>query len=451
MICLFILLQLRPELEKYMEKNKHMDLDARYLIQHGLDKKQSFKAIAAVTGKDCTTISKEVRNHFLFLRKGAPYYPFNDCANRSHCMHQGDLCPECTINSHRKCCHCSVICSSLCHDYQKEVCVLLNKPPYVCNGCSKLNRCTLEKHMYDAIAAQKEYTSVLSESRSGLNLTENEIQELDSVISPLMKAGQSLHHIIVNNSDRINCCEKSAYAYLDCGIFSARNIDAPRKVHFRPRKNKSIPVKVDRSCRINRSYQAYLHFLEEHPGINVVELDSVEGVKGGAVLLTVHFVRQKFQLAFRRNHNDSRSVTDIFHGLYRLFGKEKYKELFPVLLADNGTEFSDPAALEFNEEGEQVSHVFYCDPSAPAQKGSCEVNHEFIRRIIPKGVDISLYSQEQITLMMSHINSYSRPDLGDKSPYSLFRFYFGSTVTDRLGIQFIRPNDIILRPQLLKH
>ena len=45
-----------------------------------------------------------------------------------------------------------------------------------------------------------------------------------------------------------------------------------------------------------------------------------------------------------------------------------------------------------------------------------------IRRIIPKGTDLGNYSQEQINLMMSHINSYTRPSLGDKSPYDLFAF-----------------------------
>ena len=90
--------------------------------------------------------------------------------------------------------------------------------------------------------------------------------------------------------------------------------------------------------------------------------------------------------------------------------------LFPVCLADNGSEFSDPKKIEFDANGNQRTHVFYCDASAPYQKGSCEVRHEMIRRIIPKHTDISLYSQEQILLMMCHINSYGRGTLGNKSP-----------------------------------
>ena len=84
-------------------KNKHLVLDDRYDIQHGLDASLSFKAIGAAIGKDCTTVSKEVRAHIIFVKKGAPYRPFNDCANRSHCIYSGDACDECSRKNKKKC------------------------------------------------------------------------------------------------------------------------------------------------------------------------------------------------------------------------------------------------------------------------------------------------------------------------------------------------------------
>lgn len=59
-----------------MKKNKHLTLDERIDIQNDLNKNLSFKAIGAHLGKDCTTISKEIRNHILFAKKGAPYRKF---------------------------------------------------------------------------------------------------------------------------------------------------------------------------------------------------------------------------------------------------------------------------------------------------------------------------------------------------------------------------------------
>jgi len=292
---------------------------------------------------------------------------------------------------------------------------------------------------------------VRSESRSGFNLTEDELKQLDSTISPLLKNGQSLHHILSNNQDSISICEKTAYIYADSGLFSAKNIDMPRKVRFRPRKKKSKELKVDKACRIGRTYEDFEKFHTENPSIPVTELDSVEGKKGCAVLLTIHFVLPKLQLAFIRKSNDSKSVTDIFNHLYEVLKEDNYRRVLPLCLADNGTEFSNPSDIECDEDGVIRSYVFYCDPSSPGQKGACENNHEFIRRIIPKGVDIGRYTQEDINLMMDHINSYGRPELGDKSPYEMFEFYYGREILDLLGIHKIPANKIILKPELLNN
>lgn len=429
-----------------MSKNKHLTLDNRYDIMHSLEENKSFKEIGRLIGKDCTTISKEIKGHIIFEKKGAPYRPFNDCVHRTHCGINYKLCNDCSVN--RKCATCGK-CTSICELYEKENCSRLSKSPYVCNGCPDKSKCTLEKHMYDAHKAHQEYLDVLSESRSGFNLSEKEVKEMDSVISPLLKNGQSLHHIMIHNADSIPCCEKTAYVYVNNNLFDARNIDMPRTVRFRPRRKKSVELKVDKKCRIGRSYEDFKAFVAANPSLPIVELDSVEGVKGGAVLLTIHFVRQKLQLAFYRDSNTSQSVTDIFQHLYTVLGDETYKKLFPVLLADNGTEFSNPTALEFDEQGNRLSHVFYCNPSAPNEKGACEVNHEFIRRVIPKGVDIGQYSKDQIHMMMDHINSYSRPELGDKTPYEMFDFYYGKDVLDLLEVSRISPNEIILKPSLL--
>lgn len=89
-------------------------------------------------------------------------------------------------------------------------------------------------------------------------------------------------------------------------------------------------------------------------------------------------------LAFLRDYNDSQSVIDIFNRLYLELRPDRFMELFKVCLADNGSEFSNPSAIEFDDQCNRRTFVFYCDPSAPYQKGSAERNHEFIRCFIPK-------------------------------------------------------------------
>lgn len=71
-----------------------------------------------------------------------------------------------------------------------------------------------------------------------------------------------------------------AYVYVANNLFDARNSDMPRVVRFKPRKKKSVDLKVDKKCRIGRTYEDYKKFMQGHPSLPVVELDSVEGQKG---------------------------------------------------------------------------------------------------------------------------------------------------------------------------
>ena len=202
-----------------MNKNKHLVLDERYVIENSLNKNMSFKAIGRLILKDCTTVSKEVKSHIVFEKKGAPYKPFNDCLNRKNCSHYGDVCCSCKRHKSRNQCSFCGRCTTSCADYCKEKCPKLSKAPYVCNGCDLLHSCTLEKRFYKALTAQKEYELVRSESRSGFNLCEEELKQLDSVISPLLKNGQSIHHILANNQDKISCCEKQLISMLIMAFF----------------------------------------------------------------------------------------------------------------------------------------------------------------------------------------------------------------------------------------
>lgn len=107
--------------------------------------------------------------------------------------------------------------------------------------------------------------------------------------------------------------------------------------------------------------------------------------------------------AFLRNHDASQSVIDIFEQLYFELRPDRFCTLFKVRLADNGTEFSSPKAIGYDHLGNLRTHIFYCDPSAS-------------------------YSQEDICLMMDHINFYSRESLGLNAPYDVFSFLYGQEI-----------------------
>lgn len=427
-----------------MKKHTHLSLDERIVIAQLLKIASPFKAIARELGRDPSTISKEVRAHRTPKKSGAFGKAFNNCSHRFSCDCRR-LCPGCKNN--RYCWTCGK-CISICPDYKEQKCSLLSSPPYVCNGCQNLHSCTLEKWFYRAQSAQEEYKSLLSEAREGISLSQEEIRHLDSIISPLLLKGQSLNHIFQNHGDSIMVSESTLYRLIDYNLFTARNLDLPRRTRFSKRKCRKNR-KIDKQCRTGRTYLDYLAYMQEHPDLPITQIDSVEGVKGGKVLLTIHFVQAEFMAAFLRDTNDSQSVIDIFDRLYLELRCDIFLSLMPVLLADNGSEFSNPSRIESDTQGNRRTHLFYCDPASPGQKGSAERNHELIRLVVPKGKPLDSYTQDDISLMMSHINSYCRPSLGNKTPYDMMCFLYGERIPELFGIHKIDPDDVTLRPSLL--
>ncbi|MDR3165189.1 MAG: hypothetical protein LBU13_06390 [Synergistaceae bacterium] len=289
-------------------------------------------------------------------------------------------------------------------------------------------QCVLRKQYYIHKKAHEVYREKLVESRTEANITEEELMALDQLVSPLIQRGQSVHHITVNNPDQFNVSEKSIYRYADGALRKARNVDMPRVCRLKPRKSKPVEHKVDNACRIGRNYPDFGKFME-HSGVSAVEMDSVIGRIGGKVLLILMFKSCDFMLAFIGAHNTSQSVIDIFDELYRLLGADSFRRLFPVILTDNRSEFSNPKLLEFDALGYSRTNIFYCDPNASFQKTNVELNHEFIRRILPKGTSFDEFTQTDIDKMMSYINSYSKEKLNDKSPFEMFDFLYGFMIS----------------------
>ena len=429
---------------------KFFTYEERLELQKFLKESLSFKEISRRLSKSPTTISREVRKYSSEIATGYPGFPYNACKNRFHCRKRNICGKDCTRKSGIYCKLCTS-CNINCSEFLEEICTARFRVPYVCNGCDTLGKCTLIKNIYDAEHAHIKAHKTISESRSGLCISEDEIARLNAIISPLAQKGQSVHQIYATHKDELMCSEKTIYNYIDACLFNVRNIDLPRKVRFRERYKKP-EFKVDKGCRIGRNYDDFNAFLDKNPDISVVQMDSVIGSRGGKCLLTIHFVDTSLMLAFIRDANTSQSVIDIFNILEDDIGNEIFKRLFPVILTDNGSEFSNPKAIEYGAEkyGGLRTRIFYCDAGRPYQKGAIEVNHELIRRVLPKGISFNHLEQGDINLMMNHINSYKRKKLNNRTPYETFSFYHGEEVLHKLGCSPVAAGDIMLKPALLK-
>lgn len=244
-----------------------MTLSDRIYIEQALSNHDSFKDIAAVLKKDPSTISKEIRKHRR-PKDGSHYHLKNNCALLSPATAAVYVMANFAIifaNAAKP-----VTAQSIARISSLIFVLKLKKPPYVCNGCSN-HACRHDKFFYRAKDADTSYEQTKHECRQGINLTPEERAALDELVAPLILNGQTMDHIFTEHKEEIPCSERTLYRYIDSGILSVRNIDLPRKVKYKPRRQSDTSEKLTRECTIGRTYTDFLEYLEQYPETNVVE------------------------------------------------------------------------------------------------------------------------------------------------------------------------------------
>ena len=428
---------------------KHLTLESRITIEKELDAGTSLRQIAAQLGKDPSTVSKEIRKH----RTEHPHNSFNEprnkCAKAASCKKK-HICELYAPVCKSQCRYCPQ-CNRVCPDFQprRYHCEKLDKAPFVCNGCAKKCGCRLDKAFYKAVTANRQYRTVLVEARAGINISEEALLRLDELVSPLIRQGQS-PFMILQNHPEINLSEKTLYNYIDSGALSVKNLDLPKKVIYKLRSVHGTEID-DSGVFESRTYKDYQAFMTEYPDTRVTEMDTVVGCKGSRkVLLTFHFTTCAFMMAFLLDSKESEHVEAVFDAMDEAIGTFLFASVFPLILTDRGGEFKHPDALECSRTNTIRTSIYYCDPMCSWQKPHCEKNHEYIRKIRPKGASFDDLTQADVRLMMSHINSSPRASLGGLSPFTLAKLMLPKELLDFFALEEIEPDKIILTPDLLK-
>lgn len=424
----------------------HLTLQERAIIEDSLNRKESFYSIAKRLGRSTSTISREVKNRRTIEGKrihDCLYY--KDCAKHNACgkMDCRRLCKNCKG------------CQKYCGDYVQAFCERIANPPYVCNGCyhakkyCQHNSCQYQGAFYRANDAQEIYDEILVGSRDGFDLTLGEINEIDRLVSPMVLNGCSIYHIVNTLGDKLSISESTVRRLINSQELTARNIDLRDKVKRRERKHRNSPVRISVN-KIGHLYSDFLSYME-HNDCSIVEMDCVEGSKEDkCALLTLHFKELHFQIAIILEKHDSENVVKALDKIELSLGTDLFREIFPIILTDNGHEFTDISGMEKSIVGEKRTKIFFCEPNRSDEKGSCENNHKYLRYIIPKGTSIDHLMQDDINLVMNHINSFKRKSLYGKSPYEVASKILPEDFFIFLGLYPIAPEDVILTPKLLK-
>ena len=418
-------------------KNLHLTVQERIIIEKGIENGSTKAAIALTIGKDKSTVGKEIKKHRELVHKSS--YKIN-CANMKNCSHN-HVCDNCA-------------------DFKPFTCNRRDRSPGACNGCSKYTHCRYDKYRYKADFSHKKYREDLVDSRTGINMSYEECKAMADIIVPLIKAGHSPYHIVTNHPE-LNISEKTLYNYIENGIFrefGLLGIDLRIKTKRKITKKASNKYKKreDKKYLNGRTYDDFINYTAENKNLSVVEMDTVyNNGSTGPFMQTFKFLDYSFMFIVYQEEKTAKSMVEGVDFLEKILGEDLFSEEVAIIKTDRGSEFCDAEGFEKEENESRRTRIFYCDPMASGQKGSLENNHKEIRYICPKEndlKDLELNSQEKANLIVSHINSQSKEHLKGKSPLEVMEFMNPALYQKfkDFGIERINKDNIVLKPYLLK-
>lgn len=240
------------------------------------------------------------------------------------------------------------------------------------------------------------------------NYIENRITK--NKLSPLAVLGEIRRKQLKFST---SICVTTLYSYIRKGVFlnlSMNNLTC----YKRHRKCKVYARRAPRGTSIEqRPYDINKRLTFGH-----WEMDCVCGTTNN-VLLTLSERLTRQEIIFHMPNQKAQSVVYCLNKLERKYGK-LFRKVFKTITVDNGSEFSDFKGMQRSIYKGQRTTVYYCHPYNSSERGTNERLNREIRRLIPKGTDLSRYNQNDITAVQDWINNYPRQVLNFATSQELF-------------------------------
>ncbi|WP_155635191.1 IS30 family transposase, partial [Burkholderia cepacia] len=112
----------------------------------------------------------------------------------------------------------------------------------------------------------------------------------------------------------------------------------------------------------------------------------------------------------------------VVNALIRHAGKLP-QELYKSLTWDRGTEMAGHKRFTVATD----IKVYFCDPQHPWQRGTNENTNGLLRQYLPKGTDLSAYSQAKLNAIARRLNERPRKTLNFDTPAERFHQAVAST------------------------
>ena len=213
-------------------------------------------------------------------------------------------------------------------------------------------------------------------------------------------------------------CTKTVYNYIDMGLFAGiRNEHLPVKRQRSANRHGQIR-RVALNNRKGKSIQERGEIVELREEEGHWEMDCVVGKPGTAACLLVMTERaHAVELMFKLERKTQECVAEVLDALEDKYA-EGFGRIFKTIPLDNGREFVDGERLERSSRSpsKKRTTVYYAHPYCAWERGSNENQNKLIRRFVPKGMDISLLTQEEVDRIQYWMNHYPRRRFGFQTP-----------------------------------
>lgn len=119
-----------------------------------------------------------------------------------------------------------------------------------------------------------------------------------------------------------------------------------------------------------RLFDDYVDYKENNPNLPKTQLDTVIGRIGVKVIMTIHFISSDFMIGLLLDGKTSAEASaKILEFKKRLLENGfAFGKIIPVILTDNGGEFSAVSTFENTPDGVPETKMFFCNPYSPYQK-----------------------------------------------------------------------------------
>lgn len=195
-----------------------------------------------------------------------------------------------------------------------------------------------------------------------------------------------------------NISKTTLYRYMEIGLFDNIRICKKDKKTYRKTTMKRAPkgTSIERRPLEVKQRNTFGHW----------EMDCVCGPTRTTLLVLSERLTRK-EIIFKMNDQKSNSVIRCLNVLEKQYGKN-FRKIFKSITVDNGSEFSNFLGLEKSRYGGKRTNVYYCHPYCSCERGTNERLNREIRRLIPKGTDLSKLTLQDVTKVERWVNNYPR-------------------------------------------